>query len=163
MNLITYTFPNDFRHAELRGKTLFGGKAIVRGGASLDGSEVTHQPLELGIVFEGNGRGQKPISIAVSRYPALRDLAAAQVLATFAVSDTHGIARTEDGFGKIRRGKQDVNCSVRCSEQSEADGWEYSQVFAVIKHPEHGFIGVTRLEFAALGLPEVAGWRFLDA
>lgn len=181
MGMISYTFPSDFRHEALRGFTATGGKAVVRGGATItagvadngdDEMAVNYRQPELGIEFE-HGPNGRPFSISVARYPELQELAREQVLDGFAVSETHSIERTTEyvntktaaaiQFGKIRPGKHDVLCSVGCAKQAEADSLDYSQVFSVVKHPEHGYMGVTALEFAALGLDEIQGWDFLAA
>jgi hypothetical protein len=61
------------------------------------------------------------------------------------------------GHGAIQFGDQGFPCSVGCEEQVNGKA-RYSQVFAVVKHPEHGYIAVTAKEFGELGLPECEGF-----
>lgn len=172
MNSITYTFPADFRHEVLRGFTATGGKAVIRGGATISGDfEVGFRDLEVGIVFPQGPNG-RPFSIATAKYPALESLVREQVMSDFGVSDVFGVERTTDyinqntgnaiQFGRISRAGRDAKCSKAAAAEAEADARGYSTRFAIVKHPHHGYMGVTALELAVLGLPEVEGWDFLS-
>lgn len=59
-----------------------------------------------------------------------------------------GLITDKDAPGKK------IPCSLGCEQNATAEGHDYTQVFAVIKHPNHGHIAVTQQEFGALGLPE---------
>lgn len=168
MTPITYTFPSDFPHETLQGLTVTGGKAVIRGGATISGDfQVCEREMEVGIEFKSGPDG-KPFSISVRRYPELRTLVREQVLADFGVSETHGVERTTDyvvsdtgqpiQFGRITESGAHARCSKAAAIGSVSG---HLRVFAVVQHPQFGYIGVTPLEFAVLELPEIEGWEFL--
>lgn len=57
--------------------------------------------------------------------------------------------------------KDIIPCSVGCERGAASHGHDYTQVFAVIKHPVHGMIAVSPSEYEALGLPQYS-YRFSE-
>lgn len=88
-----------------------------------------------------------------------------KILEALALSEEHSINPAgRQGFGQLMNGVvEQVRCTARLSELatngSVPDG--VTPVFAIVEHPEHGHIAVAPEEFAALGLPEVAGWDWM--
>jgi len=154
MNAIEFTFPSDYPDADLRGLTAKGGRACI-GKSKADGSV-------LSVLFEtlrSDNRFAKPVFVRADSHPKLELVAKEQVLQDFEVSESHVVdPRLMCGQGLIIRGQDGIACSRGCADMSEAEGNDYSQAFAVVRHPDHGLMAVTGIEFYALGLDEVAGY-----
>lgn len=89
----------------------------------------------------------------------------AEIVAALAISEEHTISPQANwGQGGLRgAGAAPVRCTVAVSSEvnNGINPPFVTPSFVVVDHPRHGHIAVSRLEFAALGLPEVEGWDWL--
>jgi hypothetical protein len=160
---IHYTFPADcdarFNDVALAGMQCSGGKI-----ASISTKNSKRLVVEFLDTYVGpTPRATARLVIPADTTPELFALAKAEALRDFAVSQTHGIAFPVDAviretgeeirFGRIVDSDFTFPCSLACERQVMPE--MLSQVFAVVNHPEFGVMGVSPVEFYALGLDEV--------
>lgn len=133
-------------------------------GHDLSGKEANfniNKAVALISVFVDNGRrerGWKNLAIPVQPGSSLAGHLKTLILNGFAVSGTHSVSPgAMFGQGLIVDDPDGYPCSNGCAAQVDNPD-SYSQVFAVVNHPELGFMAVTPAEFWALGLPEFAGF-----
>lgn len=170
--MIDYQFDDTVNEPKLRGVHATGGRVVVSmistqydpaedqtativtvhgADGAYPSPDVEYRPGDtsskmvatLGMKFES-----PRMSVCIDRPSPLRDRALGTVMDDFAHSDDYGI----DG-DQIAITGAGYPCTRACEKMATSDRF-YSQVFALVDHPEHGVIAVTPLEFAALGLPE---------
>ena len=171
MAKINHTFSTDST-AEFRGQPL-AGVACIGGLVELDHGK------RLVVQFEGPAIGPAPrrsvpVEIRADADPELFGAVKDHVLGEFRVSPHHGISRQDDGWLHVHSGPGEYLVSEARAAMGygrdytanllgEVGGLKGGPVaresyaaFAIIDHPKYGLMGVTEVEFAALGLQELA-------
>lgn len=158
--MLKYTFPASFG-GEVEGESL-AGRSFLKGYPFIDTLggiprlTVHFYNAVPSVDFLPPGR----TIVRADSTPELFALASKAMLRGFAPSTELGVhlSPKDDENGArswriIPEGLSRYPCSTGCESQYRVG---YTRVYALVKHPEHGVMGVTQSEFLALGLPNVS-------
>lgn len=160
--MIEYTFPVDFvapaRHPFLAGQKCSNGWVFANGSPHL--TSVLGLSVRFPSVDDGLGEFRElVVSVAITH--DLFCLAQKDILSGMVMSDSYELAASPDldGLGPTAFtvcGKNLGSCPLTVAAAAEARCNRFGLVFAVVNRPGWGFIGVSKVEFLALGLPVVS-------